>query len=255
MATLTATRQSDQLQMQTQTGRTGEYDLKLPDGTWDLRVAVPGLRGELAFPGVVMAGQNVKLDFTATNLTPWRNLANPLDVDNDGHIWPLDAMKIINKLNEPGAGPLSESPWPPVVPPPYVDVSGDNYLAPIDALLVINELNREASGEGESRFGGLGGVLSAEAVWFPSDGSCSDAFRELASGPDSLGGFGGMYPAGFPHSDTCEEVAESLVEVNRSARSGEITRQATDAFCALLGGNETDEWDELLPLADEWSTR
>ena len=82
----------------------------------------------------------------------WRHPVEPLDVNDDGAISPIDALLVINRLN---IQPRSTAPLPtPTLalhPAPYVDVSGDNRVSPLDALLVINYLNRRSSrGEGES---------------------------------------------------------------------------------------------------------
>jgi hypothetical protein len=77
----------------------------------------------------------------ATNPTPWHNAAFPEDVINDGSVVPLDALTVINALNERGSGPL-----PTRTPTdPYLDVTGDNMLSPLDALEVINWLNDAAA--------------------------------------------------------------------------------------------------------------
>ncbi len=99
----------------------------------------------------------------------WRNPDNALDVNADGSVSPIDALLIINHLNEnPGDSSL---PAPPAVPPPFLDVSGDLLVSPLDALLVINFLNAtagsgaaSAAGEPDGAYddqaGGAGAVLS-----------------------------------------------------------------------------------------------
>lgn len=63
----------------------------------------------------------------------------PLDVDGDGFITPLDALLVINDLNENGPRNLAGG-----VPPQHpVDVNGDGSIAAIDALLIINRLNQD----------------------------------------------------------------------------------------------------------------
>lgn len=77
---------------------------------------------------------------------PWQNTRNSLDASNDGSVSPIDALAIINRLNQFGPGPL---PAPgPDGPPPYFDTTGDNQITALDALLVINFLNG-SGGEGE----------------------------------------------------------------------------------------------------------
>ena len=74
------------------------------------------------------------------NPAPWQNAVFPVDVTDDGIVSPLDALLIINELNNSGARLLSP-PDEDNAPPPFIDVNGDNFVAPLDALLVINYLN------------------------------------------------------------------------------------------------------------------
>lgn len=79
---------------------------------------------------------------------PWYNGIEPLDVNDDAAVTPLDALLIINALNRGEAGGLPTS-RPRPLPAPFLDVSRDGGLRPLDALLVINYLNR-GDGEGEA---------------------------------------------------------------------------------------------------------
>ena len=79
----------------------------------------------------------------------FHNASNPFDVNADGFVSPIDALSVINSLNQgvvlssgnagaegEGGGDL------------YVDTNNDGALSAIDALLVINHLNdADASGE------------------------------------------------------------------------------------------------------------
>lgn len=85
-------------------------------------------------------------EFTIVVTSPprgdWQNSSNPFDVNANTAIDPLDALLVINELNNrvvsdpqtgllpPAPGNLSE----------FIDVNGDDVVAPQDALLVINEL-------------------------------------------------------------------------------------------------------------------
>ncbi|MEZ6115361.1 MAG: dockerin type I domain-containing protein [Pirellulaceae bacterium] len=80
--------------------------------------------------------------FSPKRPTPWQNSMNRLDVNADGHVSPIDALEVINRLNTFGAGSL-DTPQEFDTPPPYLDVNGDNFLSPIDALDVINFLNAD----------------------------------------------------------------------------------------------------------------
>ena len=77
----------------------------------------------------------LELRVTQNEQTP----ADPLDVDRDGFVTPLDALLVINDLNQFGARVLAGSPFQPLQD---VDVDDDGTIAAIDALLIINRLNR-----------------------------------------------------------------------------------------------------------------
>jgi hypothetical protein len=72
--------------------------------------------------------------------SPWTNPVDPLDVDNDTFVSPLDALLILNELNSVGARQI-EPPSGSNGPPPYIDTTGDGFVSPLDSLLVINRLN------------------------------------------------------------------------------------------------------------------
>ena len=70
----------------------------------------------------------------------WQNPIDPNDVNADGHVSPLDALIVINRLNSDGVLTLSTMQSPAVTD--YYDVDGDGALTPLDALMVVNRLNR-----------------------------------------------------------------------------------------------------------------
>lgn len=84
--------------------------------------------------------------------TPTIPVRQPLDVNGDGRVSPIDALLVINRLNHtPGTltesralvtGPAGGGPRSGSDP---FDTSGDGNVSPIDALLVINYLNRQAA--------------------------------------------------------------------------------------------------------------
>jgi hypothetical protein len=88
---------------------------------------------------------------TASSEPVSSQLYDPLDVDRDGYVSPIDAVLIINYLNSHHGGgaqaALSDS-----VRTETLDVDGDQAVSPIDAVLVINHLNatRPAEAEGEA---------------------------------------------------------------------------------------------------------
>ncbi len=106
---------------------------------------------------IVDGTSTVMITATASGFTPgastlkvtdsngfWHNSTNPLDVDIDSTVSPLDVLSIVNYLNQFGSGPVTSS-----NPPPYLDVDSDNFVSPLDALVVINYLNAQGSGQGE----------------------------------------------------------------------------------------------------------
>jgi hypothetical protein len=87
----------------------------------------------------------VMIDVANTRL--WRNGNNPLDVNGDGSVSPVDVLIVVNYINGNGAGPVPESPQ---APPPFLDVNGDDMVSPVgDALPIIAFLNESVSGVGE----------------------------------------------------------------------------------------------------------
>lgn len=95
----------------------------------------------------------VSQSYTPNPLRPWHNIVNRLDVDNSGEVVPLDALLVINELNNPFYSISNQLPAPvspSLPPPPYLDVSASGSIEPLDALLVINFLNG-VDGEGEEQ--------------------------------------------------------------------------------------------------------
>ena len=73
----------------------------------------------------------------------YHNALEPLDVNNDSYVAPIDAMIIINQLNGPAVDLDAEGDLPPGFTG-FVDVDNDMVLSPADALNVINGLNLNA---------------------------------------------------------------------------------------------------------------
>ena len=108
---------------------TGDYDLQLPDGTWDIRIVGGGLPEPVELKGLTLSGQNIKQDFTPVFTNRWHNSARPMDVNNDKFVTPQDALIVINDLNAHGGHNL-----PYITSPPqyFLDVNRDNVLSPSD---------------------------------------------------------------------------------------------------------------------------
>jgi hypothetical protein len=83
---------------------------------------------------------------------------SPLDVNDDGSISPLDALIVINYLNNGGSSQAPQA----LSGGPYMDVNADTFISPLDALLVINHLNNPGGGVGE---GEAEGEAAADAYF------------------------------------------------------------------------------------------
>ena len=81
---------------------------------------------------------------------PFTNANWNLDVNASGNVSSIDALQVINWLNDP-TKPRDLTLSGATFAPPYVDVNGDGRVTALDALLVINYLNTRppAGGEGE----------------------------------------------------------------------------------------------------------
>ncbi|MCH2611972.1 MAG: dockerin type I domain-containing protein [Pirellulales bacterium] len=145
------------------------------------------VRNENILPYDVLAGNFVVSD-EEDHPHSWddylvvQNELNPHDVNDDGHISPLDVLLIINKLNE-----LSEANLPLTFnglnakgdPSIFLDTSGDGELAPHDALLVINTINDGADAEGE------GGSIHTNSIENKSSVTADGVFNASFNEPFS----------------------------------------------------------------------
>ena len=74
--------------------------------------------------------------------TAWKNILLPQDVNFDGLVTALDALRIINYLNQSEDFNLPEASSAAILDVGgYLDVSGDGWATALDALMVINFLN------------------------------------------------------------------------------------------------------------------
>ena len=115
--------------------------------------------GENALPEFALVDANPSssmraalVDAAMENQKPWHNSENPLDIDGNGIVIPLDVLIIVDRLNSIG---IEKLPPPGVQQSPrlFYDTNGDGDSTPLDALLVVDFLNAESTstaGEGES---------------------------------------------------------------------------------------------------------
>ena len=84
---------------------------------------------------------------------PWHNGAFPLDVNDDGHVAPNDALRSVSAINRFSSRLLPTERAEGVEAPCY-DVNRDGFHSAIDVLQIVNAINSQiAQGEGEARRG------------------------------------------------------------------------------------------------------
>lgn len=156
---------------QTVTDRWGGYNLtSLAAGTYHVQALEPSEAEPLEQIHTVTLSEGeamAAVDFAAQQVPiSWQNPSEPVDVTGEGQISPLDALVLINYINQQDGDP--SLPPPPLKPAPYYDVDGNGYVSAIDVLLVINRLNLapdagsqtiDVEAEGETGFG------EGEAEW------------------------------------------------------------------------------------------
>lgn len=246
----------------TQSDATGRYLFpSLAAGTYTLTLDVPfAMRLATANQGADDATDNdfdpataqavVVLTSPADDMTvdaglwiTWQNPRNPLDVNDDGHVLPLDALVLINDINARGTRPLPIPPVSPVVPPPYLDVSGNGDLGPQDVLMVINFLNAStAGGAGEGEAAEAAGAdhqaASAEAALM----SCESALRPRETSKDAANdaALASRYAQMPKTADSASTLLVTPHDSGRSA-SGWLGIIGTPAPHALFA-DDVDEW-------------
>jgi len=115
----------------TYTGGSGGYTLRVPNGIYRVYASENYLPAKSLVGEVTINSQNVKLDVMLDKRQPMR-----LDVDSDGVVSPLDALRIINYLNRDQALPQV------AVVRDDLDVDRNGLVEISDVLMVFNELNR-----------------------------------------------------------------------------------------------------------------
>jgi hypothetical protein len=107
----------------------------------------------------------------------YTNPNDPMDVNGDGNLTPLDVLWVIDLLNDNGNSYALETFRSEAIPrSPFPDTSGDLVVSPLDALLVVDALNHQ------TRFGGEG-----EASMEPLGSNATPAVRLVAVPPAAAG--------------------------------------------------------------------
>ena len=115
------------------------------DGQHVQYAPAPGFEGDetLTYTVTDLHGRSAVATVVVHVVRSWQNVRNPLDVNSDTLVTPIDALQVINYLN---AGLPSQLDGLPAGPP-FRDVNGDGFVSPIDSLRVINFLNGKGQGE------------------------------------------------------------------------------------------------------------
>ena len=159
------------------------------------------------------------------------NQGEPLDVNYDGYISPIDALLVINHLNRGGT------------PGSRLDVNHDKYVSPIDALLVVNYLNRrDGSGEGEGEGEGSYMLLAAGG----GESTSNDLLNALPLGTtlDVLAPVAG----GAVLAPTAETVSDWQVRVGQAAVAdklpdiADITHEQWESLLDTLAEDVLEAW-------------
>jgi hypothetical protein len=117
--------------------------------------------------------------------TAWQNPNRSLDVNNDQFVSSIDALLVLNEINQGGSRRLN-FPTAGSSPPPYLDVNGDAFVTALDALLVLNEVNRiaaerrqAAAAEGEPDSDHTAWVSDTSLSYLPADNLVATAVDHL----------------------------------------------------------------------------
>ena len=153
---------------------------------------------------------------------PWLNKNVILDVNNDGNVFPIDALQVINRLILDGTGPLP-NPSAGDTPPPFVDVSGNGSLEPLDALILINWLILRPNGGGSVAVPPAasedGGVSPAVAAGFSEVSTEPSAEPLSASQEDVSASTLVVSPATMVKTTSPQEAPVQAMVVNAFATS------------------------------------
>jgi subtilisin-like proprotein convertase family protein len=95
---------------------------------------------------------------TVSFYSAFQNQSNPLDVNADQAISPLDVLSIVDYINSNPGGSQLPMNSPDVAP--FIDVDGDGFATPLDVLRVVNQLNQNPGGAGEGEAAMTQGTLS-----------------------------------------------------------------------------------------------
>ena len=137
--------------------------------------------------------------------------ANPLDVNGDGAVTPLDALMIINELDQQNAGATID---PSMLA--ACDVNGDGVLTALDALLVINYLSAGTAAASAAQTGSVVSPQVSTATGPPSAAvPAAGAAVSQSSGAVSPAGGAGDEALAFAVSAAATTASASTAQRSR----------------------------------------
>ena len=169
-------------------------------------------------------GGSAQATVTVSIAATWQNSRNQLDVDDDGHVTPLDVLLIINDLQLRGARQLPVPATPINGQWMHLDVNGDDGVSPLDALIIVNYLNSVAVTQGEG-----------EGVYSP-----------IPLGANAASSYNSLHNTG--KSTLSRETIACITDANaeRTAKTCKPNTSRTDQVDAIDGLMADGDWDSLL---------
>jgi len=85
--------------------------------------------------------EDVVTTIEITDYETWQNPVDRYDVNQDGHVSPLDVLRVIERLQREGPHALPINPDPVDAPSPFLDVNGDLQLSALDVDTFVSHFN------------------------------------------------------------------------------------------------------------------
>ena len=184
--------------------------------------------------GLTSSSATVVINVRDTNI--FQNPVNSLDVNDDSFVSAIDALLLINDINENGSRPLTD-PLPGI---PFPDVNGDRSIGPVDVLGVINSLNgmtAQPEGEATAPAGLVRAVLDPAPPTFGVFG------HNVVGQPESLITQSSRDDA--PTADDEHKEFFGSLGTQQPVASEDRVLRATDAVVDSKDGDFTEAIDEL----------
>ena len=199
----------------------GRYSAALTAGNLYV-VMMNGRTSKAIFSIQSSAGGN-----SITGVVP-TNLLNRTDVNADGESTALDALMVINRIDQ---GTVAEGEDTGTRVGQYYDVNGDGRVTPLDALRVINELERNNGGAGENTSDSVRVVpLESNLDDETYDGLLDEIASSLAEGESPING-------GDIGSDTSGSLVASVVGSGSGDDASDEALSDEDFLLGIESGN------------------